>query len=354
MTLEIRLAQNNDADEWNSLISQSPYGTIFHEWDWLKIAERHTGTRLFPLIGVKNNVPVGVFPLFFQKRGPIRMVFSPPPHAGLFYLGPVLIGCDTLRQEKIENISLEFQKSFDDFIENDLNARYVHVALSPALQDSRPFKWSGYHIQPNFDYAIDLSNGVDSLFASLDRKQRSDIKRAKERDMSFEIGGEKEYEKILDLMNIRYAQQGKIVTVSKSYFMDLFKSYKNNIFVSSIKVDGEVVTGTLHIKYRDTMFNWQGNPKPSKPLTPSPNDLLIWESIRYACENCFHYYTTMSAAGNKRLHTYYAAKCNPALVIRYTATKKSLVAGFFEKGYIRIVKPLREKAKYFGQRNGIQ
>jgi hypothetical protein len=354
MTMEIRLAQNNDAKEWNSIISQSPHGTIFHEWDWLKITERHTQTKLYPLLVIKNGDPVGVFPLFFQKKGFVGMVFSPPPHAGLFYLGPVLSGIDLLRQEKMENIYIGLQKCFENFIINDLNAQYIHISLSPALQDPRPFKWSGYRIQPNFDYAVDLSSGVESLFSSLDRKQRSDIKRAKEREMIFEIGGEKEYEKILDLMDIRYAQQGKIVTVSKSYFVDLFKTYKNNILVSSIKVDDEVVTGTIHIKYRDTVFNWQGNPKPTKPVIPSPNDLLIWESIRYACENGFTYYTTMSAAGNKRLHTYYAAKCNPGLIVRYTATRKSLVAGIFEKGYVRIIKPLREKAKYFGQRNVIQ
>lgn len=277
------------------------------------------------------------------------MVFSPPPHTGLFYLGPVLAVSENLRQEKKEGIALDFQKSYDDFIQSDLRAHYIHISLSPTLDDPRPFKWSGYSIRPGFDYQVDLSGGAESLFSLLDRKQRSDIKRAKERGMCFEIGGDNEFEKILGLMDSRYAQQGKIVTVSKAYFLDLFRKYKNNIVVSVIKVDGEVVTGTIHLRYRNSFYNWQGNPKPLNPLTPSPNDLLIWESIRYACEKGFLYYTTMSAAGNKRLHTYYVAKCNPSLVIRYTAIKKSFMAGIFEKGYLGIVKPLREKTNYFGQ-----
>ena len=40
--------------------------------------------------------------------------------------------------------------------------------------------------------------------------------------MTVEIGGKKEYEKILDLMDIRYAQQGKNITVSREYFLDLY------------------------------------------------------------------------------------------------------------------------------------
>ena len=102
--------------EWDRIISESPHGTLFHQWNWLKITERHTRSTLYPLIGIKNGVPVGVFPLFFQKKGPVRMVFSPPPHAALFYLGPVMAGYDTLKQEKRENNYSEFQNSVENFI----------------------------------------------------------------------------------------------------------------------------------------------------------------------------------------------------------------------------------------------
>ena len=146
MTVEIRIANNADAQEWDRIISESPHGTLFHQWNWLKITEKHTQTKLYPLIGIKNGVPIGVFPLFFQKKGPVRMVFSPPPHAALFYLGPVFTGYDTLRQEKWENMYIDFQNSVENFIKNDLNANYISISLSPALQDPRPFTWSGYTI----------------------------------------------------------------------------------------------------------------------------------------------------------------------------------------------------------------
>ena len=139
MTVEIRIANNADAQEWDRIISESPHGTLFHQWNWLKITEKHTRSKLYPLIGIKNGVPVGVFPLFFQKKGPIRMVFSPPPHAALFYLGPVLTGYDTLSQEKWENMYVDFQNSVENFIINDLKANYISISLSPALQDSTSF-----------------------------------------------------------------------------------------------------------------------------------------------------------------------------------------------------------------------
>jgi hypothetical protein len=340
MTIEIRVAQNADAKEWDAINSESPHGTIFHQWNWLKITEKHTQSTLYPLIGIKNNTPIGIFPLFFQKKGPIRMVFSPPPHAALFYLGPVLLGYDTLNQEKRENNYIEFQKSVDTFIKNDLKAHYISISLSPALQDPRPFGWSGYSVGLNFDYSVDLSHSYDYLLQRLDKKQRQNLNRAKKRGIFVEVGGKKEYEKILDLMDIRYEQQGKNVRESKEYFLDIYDEYKENLKIFVAKVDGEVITGTIDFQYRDTHYSWIGNPKPKNQMAPSPNDLLICESVRIAQVQGFRYYITMSAAGDKRLHSYYASKFDPKLKIYFSVKRNTFLAGIFEKGYTNLIKPL--------------
>ena len=350
MTTELRIAHNDDAKEWDAIISTSPHGSIFHQWDWLKITEKHTQTTLYPLTGIKNGVPVGVFPLFFQKKGPVRMVFSPPPHAALFYLGPVMVGYDTLNQEKREMNYIEFHNSVENFIKHDLKAQYVSISLPPALQDPRPFAWSGYGIEPRYDYVIDLSIGPDLLLQTLDKKQRQNLNRAKNRGFFVETGGKKEFGMILDLMDIRYAQQGKNVTASRHYFLDIYEAYKNNLKIFVAKVDGEVVTGSIDLQEKDTHYSWIGSPKPKIPLSPSPNDLLFWESIQYAHKQGCTSYVTLGAAGNKRLHVYYAAKFNPELRIRYVATKKSFLAGIVEKGYTTILKPLRGKVKHLNVR----
>ena len=349
MTFEIRIANSEDAKEWDAIISKSPHGTIFHQWDWLKITEKHTQTTLYPLIGIKGSTPIGVFPLFFQKTGSVRMVFSPPPHAALFYLGPVLAGYDTLKQEKREINYIGFQNSVEHFISNELKAQYISISLPPGLQDPRPFTWSGYSFEPQYDYIIDLSIGLESLFQTLDKNGRQNISRAKKRGITVELGGKKEYEKILNLMDIRYAQQGKNVTVSREYFLDLYDSYSDYLKIFVAKSEGEIISGCIDFHYRDTHFSWIGNPKPKKPISPSPNDLLIWESIIYAHEHGCRYYVTMSAAGDKRLHSYYASKFDPKLKAHFAVKKHSYLAGILEKGYSEVIKPLRGRFKGFIQ-----
>jgi len=345
MTVEIQLAQIDDAKEWDRIISESPHGTLFHKWDWLKITEKHTQTKLFPLIGLKGSTPIGIIPLFYQKKGPFRMVFSPPPHAALFYLGPVIVGYDTLKQEKRENNYIEFQKSVDNFIKNSLKAQYISISFSPGFHDPRPFGWSGYSVELNFDYRIDLSYLYDHLLQKLEKKQRQNLNRAKKRGITIEAGGKIEYEKTLDLMDIRYRQQGKNVIESKNYFLDIYEKYKENLKIFVAKIDGEIISGTIDLQYRDTHYSWIGNPKPKNHIAPSPNDLLICESVRIAQEQGFKYYVTMSAAGDNRLHSYYASKFNPELKIYYSVKKNTYFAGIFEKGYTRILKPLDGKLK---------
>jgi hypothetical protein len=356
MTINVRIAQDNDANEWDMIISKSPHGTLFHQWKWLKITEKHTHSKLYPLIGMRGSTPIGVFPLFFQKKGPIRMVFSPPPQVALFYLGPVLAGEDTLKQKnqdfnyfefnkKRELNYIEFQKSAEIFIKNDLKAHYISISLSPALQDPRPFRWSGYSIELNFDYLIDLSQGCDYLLQTLDKRGRQNLSRARKKGITVEIGGKKEYEEILDLMEIRYAQQGKILTASRHYYLDIYDAYKENIKIFIAKMDGKVITGSIDIQYRDTHFSWIGNPKPKNCISPSPNDLLIWESVRYAFNQGFKYYITMNAAGNKRLHSYYASKFDPELKVHFSVKKSSFLTSVLEKLYLNITKPLKGKVK---------
>jgi hypothetical protein len=345
MTFELRIASNYDVNEWDTIISESPHGTLFHYWDWLKITEKHTGTRLIPLFGIKNGVTVGVFPLFFQRIGLIKMVFSPPPHASLFYLGPVMAGYDMLKQGKKEFIYSEFQKYVENFIKNDLKAHYTSISLSPNLQDPRPFSWSGYTTELNFDYCVNLSKGADYLFQTLDKKQRQNLNRAKNRKMIVEIGGKNEYEKILDLMENRYSQQGMHVTESRKYFLDIYDVYKDKIKIFVVTVDSEIITGSIDFQYKNTHYSWIGSPKPKNSISPSPNDLLMWESVRIAQEKGLEYYTTMSAAGDNRLHTYYASKFNPELKSYFSVKKSSFLAGIIEKGYRDIIKPLYGKMK---------
>ena len=75
------------AELWDSTVDQSPYGLLFHKWDFLKIAEKHTGWMLLPYGVYKGKRLLSLFPLFYKRDLLIKSVFSPPPLSCIPYLG---------------------------------------------------------------------------------------------------------------------------------------------------------------------------------------------------------------------------------------------------------------------------
>ena len=341
MPVEIKIANDGDAKEWDELVSLSVQGTIFHTWTWLKIVETHTKMKLFPLIGMMNNKPIGIFPLFFQKKGPIRLVFSPPPQTVQFYLGPVISEYHTMKQEKREKLLQDFQTSVDTFLKDTLNPQYISISLGPNFQDPRSFIWAGYSIDTHYDYTIDFDCPTEILFNRLTRKQHQNVHRAKKRGISVDLGGKQEYEEVLNLLEIRYADQGKNdIRAPREYLSDVYDAYKDFIKVFIATSNDEIVSGTIDIQYKDIHYSWIGNPKPQKHISPSPNDVIMCESIRFAQKTGMKYYVTMNAAGNERLHSYYASKFDPDLNVHFSLKKSTGLMNLMEKGYSGVFRSL--------------
>jgi len=339
MNVKIFNVDKNSAGEWNQIVNESSHGTIFHTWDWLNIANSQSGFTMHPLMGYVNDEPIGIFPLFHKKIFGINLVLSPVPHRAIIYLGPVLLFDKFQLQSKRENVYIAFMDAVNEYIMQELKAKYVQISLPPKLSDPRPFAWSGYTVKPEYNYDIDLSMGAENLFLSLPKNKRGDIKRAQLRGMTVEIGGKDELETVYSLMVDRYSQQGRSVHVPLDYLLGIYDAYAGNMKIFTSKYEDEIVSGSIDIQYKDTLFCWIGNPKPKKKLSPSPNELIQWEEIQYCCDNGLTSYVTMGTAGNERLRKYYSSKFNPNLDIRFSAKKCSSLLGCVESMYNDIYKP---------------
>ncbi len=278
-----------------------------------------------------------------MKKMQIRMVFSPPPQTALFYLGPIMIDSEKQNQHKREITFEKFQKSLDSYLINDLKANYISISLPPGLSDPRPFSWGGYTVEPAYDYIRNINYGIDYEWQNIPRKVRQNIYRAKSRGISVTQGDKRDLESIITLMKRRYETSNRQVTVPTEYLFDLYDYYSNNIKIFSAWFNGEIISGVVSIIYKNCLYSWIGNPKTNSPVLPSPNDMLIWEEIKFCCMHGMNHYITLSAAGNERLHTYYSSKMNADLQIRFTVKRHSFTAGIMERLYSGMLKPMNEK-----------
>ncbi len=340
--MDIKIATEEDKELWDSLVEKSTHSTIFHSWDFLKIIEKHTGTRLYPLIGLNGTTPIGIYPLFYERKLFLRMVYSPPPHVAVLHLGPAFVYDSTVKQSRKESLFIDFQEKVDEFISSELHAHYVMIRTSPGLTDARPLKWAGYDVSLRYSYSVDLSNGMEAVWKNLDKKFKHSIEKAKEAGVSVEEGSVEELEKIYELLTERYEEQDKVVTVPKEYLLEVYNLFKSSMKVFVARYEGEIKTGVIDFCYKGKTLTWMGNPKTNLNKI-YPNDLLFWKVLEKEYDNGSKRYEVMGAAGIERLHGYYA-NYNPSLLVNYSAVRyNSIIAKAAEKAYTNIIKPVRVK-----------
>ena len=322
MTLTISLASKEDSPKWDELVVSSPHGTIFHTWKWLSIVEKHTRTRLLPLILYKGTQIVALYPVFIQKKRWISVAFSPPPRAYMLYLGPVIPEYETMKLDKKESIFFQVQQEVTRHLFSEKGCKYFRVRTSPGLFDARPLKWAGYSVDPQYTCRIRLDSGIDTVWSRFDRKLRVDINKAVKENVDVQEGNLDDLLQLSDSLSRRFREQGAQPHDYRDYLTDLFHAfYPEHLKIYTAFYKGERVGGMVSLCFKQVMYLWIGIPKfDVKGI--SPNDLVQWEAIKWATKNGYIYYEEMAGGDDPRLRSF-KSKYNPDLAIWYSATAYS-------------------------------
>ena len=323
MKMELCVLKENESEKWDKIVDSSPYGTIFHRWKFLKIIEKHTNTKLNPIIVYEKSNDIGVFPIFFQNKFMFRAVFSPPPHAAVPYLGPLIIDYDILKPHQRESNFIHFQNKVNDFIFRELKPNYINVVLSPDLLDGRPFMWTNHEVKPQYNYIIDLTKGEECIWSQFQKNLREGITKTVRRGAIVEESGVDGLNLIYDNFKGRYQEQNRNPSISKDYLSEVYNSFHpENLRIFICLFDGEVVGGTINICYKNKISSWLGSAK-TNITGLYTNDLTQWECMKWACKNNFKIYEEIGA-NTERLWQF-KSKYNPELSICLNARKYSSV-----------------------------
>jgi len=333
MTITLKIAKEEDKELWDSLVEKSSHGTLFHTWKFLKIVEKHTESKLYPIIGLKGTTPIGIYPLFLQKRFFTKIVLSPPQGALLLYLGPAIVDYDKLKQSKKESTFVEFQRKVNEFLKSEINYNYVRIRTSPDLIDSRPFLWTDYNVELLYTYIIDINKGTQYVWKNFNKQLRIDVNKTKREGVKVKGGSKRELKYLRISLAERFIEQGYKTSDYSRYLLDVYKAfYPENMRIFVGEYNGETVGGLALLSYKDKVSLWIGIPKTDLEGI-YPNDLIVWESIMWACENNYKRYEIMDAGHNPRLR-HFKSKFNPELSPWYSAEKySSIVYKGMEKAF---------------------
>lgn len=328
MTIELV----KDGEIWDKFVDESPYGMLFHKWNFLKTVERHTGYQLRSFGVYKGDRLLGIFPLFYKKSGGLRTLFSPPPKTGIYYLGFILSKeYDGLKQSKKEGELGYFSDEMEKNIE-EISPDYLLVNTVPSFMDARFFKWSNYTVSPNYTYVIELSRSADEIWGSFNRYLRKDINSAESAGLS--LGSAEDISAFYSMLKSRYEEQGLAdPLISKDYLKDLFKAYPDNIKMYYIyDKGGEIISAFTTLEYKDLCQGWMGLMR----ATGHANEFLIWNMIMLCEAKNFKKFEIIGA--NVKNQCPFKSKFNPMLEMNYVITKKNIRGSIAEWAYINLIR----------------
>jgi len=333
MVLTIKTLDNTNEEAWDEVVFSSSFGTLFHTVKWLRLAQEQSKAEFLPIMFYKGTQLVAIYPLFIKKQGPFKVAFSPPIKSYMLYLGPLIADYGSLKQDKKESIYLQIQQEMDTYIFKTKGCKYARIRSSPGLYDSRPLQWSGYTIDSNYTYRIDLTRGIDFVWEQFEKKVRVDINKAIREGVTVREGDEEDLEFIHDSLDKRYTAQGQKPTDYRKYLRSIYQQfYPDNLKIFVAEYKGQRIGGAINLCFKKIMYGWVGLPK-TDLVGLSPNVLIQWEAFKWAQKNGFEYYELMDIGDDPRLR-YFKSKFNPDLVIWYSATKcSSLIYKIGERIY---------------------
>jgi lipid II:glycine glycyltransferase (peptidoglycan interpeptide bridge formation enzyme) len=161
------------------------------------------------------------------------------------------------------------------FIDNLPNHAFIDLKFHPSIQDIQTFKWMGYKVDIRSTYQIDTTSAEDQMFASIEAKQRNNIKSALEHltvvehdnfDLHFD----------LVLSSFEKADQSSVITkrqLEKIKSDGRFKLYK-------IGLEDKTHSSLLIVE--DDKVIYLLSHGIAKDGHRGANAALIWHAIKYA------------------------------------------------------------------------
>ncbi|WP_306058653.1 GNAT family N-acetyltransferase [Natronococcus wangiae] len=332
MSIRISSIGPHERDTWDEYVMQSPQGTAFHRYAALEAQATHSGSTFHPLVGYKGEEPVGLFPVFAMRKGPVPLAFSPPPELGVPYLGPALLNMDKLKQRKREKRHKRFVDGCIEWVDGQIDPQYSLFKTGWRYDDVRPLTWNGFDLDPVYTYVVDVDTDEEELLGRFSQSARRNIRNCLDAEYTVGEGGVDAIGWIVRRMKERYVEQGRAPTLEAAFVSELYESLPDgSVRPYVLALEGEPATGMILLDCGDTARSWLGSSTPDVDLPV--NDLLEWRMMCDAMDRGRTEYEIVGA-NTPRLNNW-KTKFSPEIRTGFTAKRSNPGMDVAEQLYLK-------------------
>lgn len=268
MRARFRLEETRDAGRWSAAVAASGQpATAFHRYEWLRLAADMTATDFTALVVVDQGTDIGVAPWLARRVGPMTSVNrSPFPYVGpLVPPDRLVTTLRSLRARGLRHRAGSMQLSFPP-----------GTALPDALDGS------GFQVTWKGTYVVDTDRDEEALWASLESRCRTKIRKAQSNGVRIETTGHDGHT-LGDVVREVFANR-RLGSGYRGAFppsVDAVMELGMDARWAVAKVDDlEVGTMVTFISGRNALL-WHGGVLPAHRGTQA-NVLLYWDAIAWA------------------------------------------------------------------------
>lgn len=285
---------------------------VFGSKEWLSVYEGSIN-----MVGIYKDEHqlIGGFYYLVVKKYRFSFVKLPPytPHCGLFFVS------DSKNRSSANGFTKEVITEVCNYF----------IALKPALTvlafpaniiDLQPFIWQKFKVVPNYTYRIDLAQGMETILANFDSKNRNVINKALKENVHVQRNTLNEQQRF-DFFLKSLTTAG--ANVYKQELKNIFLTFSapNNSFSMEARRDNELLGVVFCVFDKHTCYYLLGGIMKDTGIQ-GVNNLLVQKSIEYAKElgcTTFDFEGSMLKGVEKFFRSF-----GPELVPYYTVNKARL------------------------------
>lgn len=284
MPITIKYLAQNQTDLWDAYVHAHPKANLYHLFSWKKVIENAYNHKTYYLAAFRDDtqtVMAGILPLVHLKHFIFGNALISIP---FFDMGGILADTDEIEKELV-SAAIELAK----FLKADtLELRHTH-SIAGVEDSSSFFDTATCNVRTHkVRMLLELPESSEVLMQSFKSKLRSQINKPVKEGLESKIGGKELLDDFYNVFLVNMRDLGSPVH-SKKLLKNVLERFNENTKIIIVHKDNQPYAGSIVSGFKDTLENpWASSLRKYSRL--SPNMLLYWAMLEYACDNGYRYF----------------------------------------------------------------
>lgn len=258
--LEMQVCEDQDA--WNSYVSQHPWSTQYHRYEWLTIIAKSFHHRICPLAAMEGGRICGVFPLVHMQSRLFGNVAVSLPFVNY---GGILGDNESIRA----GLWGEGVRLAESWGATSLESREFSASSS-----------ANYTKAHKVTMVLSLAPSIEAQWAAFDAKLRNQIRKAERSGLTVRMGGLPDVGSFYEVFARNMRDLGTPV-YGRGFFEEVLERLPGIAQIYSVCFDEVVIGACVALDSGSTVeVPWASSLREHRSLCP--NNLMYWAVIQAA------------------------------------------------------------------------